>query len=52
MAEILAVSQTFDFDFFYRNILKEAYINFFFKVLAKFGDNKHNNIETFPKCLK
>jgi len=24
------------------NILKEADINFFFKVLAKFGDNKHN----------
>ena len=24
------------------NILKEADINFFFKVLAKFGDNKHD----------
>jgi len=24
------------------NILKEADVNFFFKVLGKFGDNKHN----------
>ena len=32
----------FDFNFLVLNILKEADINFFFKVLAKFGDNKHN----------
>ena len=31
----------FDFIFLILNILKEADINFFFKVLAKFGDNKH-----------
>ena len=32
----------FDFTFLVLNILKEADINFFFKVLAKFGDNEHN----------
>ena len=32
----------FDFKFWVLNILKEADINYFFKVLAKFGDNKHN----------
>ena len=31
----------FDFNFLVLNILKEADINFFFKVLAKFGDNNH-----------
>ena len=30
------------FHFFGPNILKEADINVFFKVLAKFGDYKHN----------
>ena len=34
--------ELFDFNFLVLNILKEADINFFFKVLAKFGDNKHN----------
>ena len=32
----------FDFNFLVLYILKEADINLFFKVLAKFGDNKHN----------
>ena len=32
----------FDFNFLVLNILIEADINFFFKVLAKFGDNKQN----------
>ena len=32
----------FDFNFLVLNILKEADINFFFKVLAKFGNYKHN----------
>ena len=32
----------FDFNFLVLNILKEADINFFFKVLAKFEVNKHN----------
>ena len=32
----------FDFAFLVQNILKEVDINFFFKVLAKFGDYKHN----------
>ena len=32
----------FDFNFLVLNILKEADINFFFKVLAKFGDHKDN----------
>ena len=39
----------FDFDFLVLNILKEADINFFFKVLAKFGDNKHNK-DIQKKC--
>ena len=30
----------FDFPFFHQNILKEASINYFFKVLAIFGDYK------------
>ena len=32
----------FDFEFQVQNILKEAENNFLFKVLAKFGVNKHN----------
>ena len=32
----------FDFAFLVQNILKEVDINFFFKVLAKFGDYKPN----------
>ena len=32
----------FDFNFLVLNILKEADINFVFKVLAKFGDYKDN----------
>ena len=32
----------FDFNLLVLNILKEAAINIFFKVLAKFGDKKHN----------
>ena len=32
----------FDFNYLVLNILKEADIYFFFKVLAKFGDNKYN----------
>jgi len=32
----------FDFDLIVQNIIKEADINFFFKVLAKFGGYKHN----------
>ena len=35
-------SQTLNFNCLVLNILKEADIDFFFKVLAKFGDNKHN----------
>ena len=42
MAEITAVSRTFDFNFLVLNILIKENIKFFFKVLAKFGDNKHN----------
>ena len=34
--------KTFVFHFFGPNILKEEDINFIFKVLAKFGDYKHN----------
>ena len=41
-AEISALSQTFWLQLFGQNIWSEADINFFFKVLAKFG------IETFP----
>ena len=37
-----AVTWTFYFNILVLNILKEADINFFFKVLAKFGDYKHN----------
>ena len=32
----------YDIDCYGLNCIKEADINFFFKVLAKFGDNKHN----------
>ena len=34
----------FDFHSFHQNILKVADINFFFKVLAKFGDYKDNKV--------
>ena len=58
----LQLVRLFDFNFLVHNILKEADINCFFKVLAKFGDYKHNKdikklwkkngfmvlIETFP----
>ena len=37
-----AVSRTFWLQLFGFNILKEADIISFFKVLPKFGDNKHN----------
>ena len=38
----MAVSWTFLLQLLVPNILKEADINFFFKVLAKFGDYKDN----------
>ena len=41
-------------DFLVLNILKEADINFVFKVLDKFGDNKHNEdikINVEKKCV-
>ena len=40
-AEITAISQTFWLPLFGSKNLKEADIKFFFKVFAKFNDNKH-----------